>query len=59
MYVIKQYDGYFKDVFEVNGTIIMTNFTNVLEDAKKFEDFDEAIKMLNKLKHQDANVVEI
>lgn len=59
MYVIKQYDSYFKDTFEVNGTIIMTNFTNVLEDAKKFEDFDEAIKMLNKLKHQDANVVEI
>lgn len=59
MYVIKQYDAYFKDTFEVNGTIIMTNFTNVIEEAKKFDDFDEAIKMLKKIKHQDANVVEI
>lgn len=59
MYVIKQYDSYFKDTFEVNGTIIMTNFTNDINDAKKFDDFDEAIKELNRLKHQDANVVEI
>ena len=60
MYIIKQYsDSYFKDTFEVGGTIIMVNFTNVIEEAKKFDDFDEAIKVLNRIKHQDANVIEI
>lgn len=59
-YIIKQYDDcYFKDTFEVQGTIIMVNFTNVKNEAKIFDDYDEAIKTLNRIKCQNANVEEI
>jgi len=59
-YIIKQYDDcYFTGTFEVQGTIIMVNFSNVKEDAKIFNDYDEAIKTLNRIKCQNANVIEI
>ena len=49
MYIIKNYDSYFRGTFEVGGTIIMVNFSNMKEDAKIFEDFDSAIATLNRI----------
>ena len=59
MYIIKDHDCYFVSTFEVGGTIIMTNFSNVKEDAKIFDSFDSAIETLNRINHQTAIVEEI
>lgn len=59
MYIIKDHDCYFVSTFEVGGTIIMTNFSNVKEDAKVFDNFEDAIQALNRIKHQTAIIEEI
>lgn len=59
MYIIKDHDCYFVSTFEVGGTIIMTNFSNVKEDAKVFDNFEDAIQTLNRIKHQTAIIEEI
>lgn len=59
MYIIKNYDSYFRGTFEVGGTIIMVNFSNMKEDAKIFEDFDSAIATLNRINCRDAIVEKI
>lgn len=59
MYIIKDHDCFFVSTFEVGGTIIMTNFSNVKEDAKVFDNFEDAIQTLNRIKHQTAIIEEI
>lgn len=59
MYIIKEFDSYFQDTFEINGTIIMINFTSEKEEAKKFNDFDEAISTLNRINCRNAIIEEI
>lgn len=59
MYLIKEYDSYFQDTFEINGTIIMVNFTSEKSDAKKFTTFDDAINELNRINCRNAIIEEI
>ena len=59
MYIIKELDSYFVDTFEINGTIIMVNFTSEKEEAKKFDSFQSAIDTLNRINCRNAIVEEI
>lgn len=59
MYVIKNHDSYFTKTFEVNGTIIMTCFSNVKEEAKIFNTNGEALETLNRINHKEAYIEEI
>lgn len=58
-YVIKSFDSYFTGTLESGGTIIMTCFSNVKEDAKIFNSNGEALETLNRINHKEAYIEEI
>lgn len=58
-YLIKSCGDYFTGTFEIDGTIIMVNFSSEKKDAKLFDTEEESKKMLNRINDGRMEIEEV